>query len=87
MTNINDDYKSQANFRKQCLWFIAIATFCLIGILIFQWKNHTEQEIQELRKEVQVQSKSLETIHSSLETLNASILQLKKDTLLVKEVD
>jgi len=87
MTNINNDYKSQANFRKQCLWFVAIATVCLIGILILQWKNHTEQEIQALRKEVQVQSKTLEAIHSSLETLNASVLQTKKDTILVKEVD
>ena len=87
MTDLHDNFKSQDNLKKQILWLIAIATFSLVGILFLQWKNHTESEVQELRKEVQAQTKTLETIQLSLETLNTSMLQIKRDTILVKEVD
>lgn len=87
---LNDDLlpKSLASQEKltKCSLVLAGLSIAFIGITAYiQYKDKTDQRLDELKQEVKETSKKLESIQTSLKEINSSIRIVSTDTLFVKQ--
>ncbi len=79
-----DTFRSQDRTANRSLILAAISVIFIIISAFLQYRDKTDQRIEELKLEVQKTGKTLTELQTSLEEVSFSIQKITTDTLLVK---